>query len=537
MGNLHCGLPTVYDEDFDIAVARKKLEQTTLSYLNCQSSAIVNDRPLESRNKQPLFIKAHLRDRPRNVLLEYNLVTEALVEQVEELVRRQKERELLEDCTSSIKTTESGGGLDGSTGDALEKRAKETEVSMGRAGSEFAQTVITTTSGATEIAGNAKKRNQKPSAPKQSYEPHLMGGNEFALREDMRRSIKKVVVSTVQTTGCENEPCSGAALFAPCAPSQRQVWLNSNNVSIAVDDEMLVLHLKMPNLKCYRYYRMHLSRWKPHNPLSLVIENGIETTNLTPLLYGGSKLHVPDLGTVSDDSSASHNSAVDFGTSPMSYPVQLLVTDSVFLDLAITGSLGLNQKKRRPKACIDRKLLKSPDQYIVLLNRRSGIPIAVCALKTPCKGPPVVRIFTTKRRVFGQTKAATTKQLGLTWWKESLPLYPWAEIVTEGAYPETVRYSIFLTTGSHGEFEEKPSYKATHSHAGSPEIRVVGRTEREATHSGCAILNMCQAESRDEVFMKVSIGRGIDPALMICFAAFIDEVLEKTMRTEYNKSE
>ena len=186
---------------------------------------------------------------------------------------------------------------------------------------------------------------------------------------------------------------------------------------------------------------------------------------------------------------------------------------------------------------MDRQLMKRPDQYTVLLNRRSGIPIAVCALKTPNKGPPIVRIFTTQQRVFGQNEAATTDQLGLNWAQGSLPLYPWAEIVTEGEYPEQVRYSIFLTTGWQGEFEDSPSYHASHVSPGSPEVRVMGRTEREEKHSGCAVFTLCQAPAQcgsdDDVFWKVSIARGIDPALMICFAAFVDEAMEKTMRKQY----
>ena len=530
---MQCSIPPVYDDEFELAVAKGNIEVNLREYLNCQSSALVNGRFTAVSNNPPQFIQAHLRDRPRNVLLDHKLVTEALVEQVEELVRREKELEQLNACSnSSITTTGSGWS---STGPVPFESRATSEVSTGRAFSVFAPTEITTVSGVTEVAGNAKKRNKsvpKPST-KRSLKPHLMGGNDFELREDMRKCIQKAVASTVHTS-TTTEPCiSPLALLEPCVLVDTQV--SNTRLSLVVDDEMLVLRLKMPNLRCYSYYKMHLSRWKPHNPLSLAIENGIETTNLTPIC--ANKTAIPVLGTLSDDSSTSHNSDLDFGTSPLSHPVRLLVTNSVFLDLAITGSLGLAENKRRPKAAyIDRKLLKRPDQYIVLLNRRSGIPIAVCALKTPCRGPPVVRIFTTKRRHFAQPKAATTQQLGLTWWEESLPLYPWAEIVTEGAYPEKVRYSIYQTTGPQGEFEEEPSYRAIHSYPGSPKIRVVGRTERETTHAGCAILSMCQSKGIDEVFMQVSIARGVDPVLFICFAAFIDEAMEKTMRTEYNKT-
>ena len=120
----------------------------------------------------------------------------------------------------------------------------------------------------------------------------------------------------------------------------------------------------------------------------------------------------------------------------------------------------------------------------------------------------MVRIFTTKCREVRQNKAATTKQLGLNWSQKSLPLYPWAEIVTEGEYPDDVRYSIYLTTGKQGEFEDEPSYCATHESAGSPEIRVMGRTEHERTHSGCAVLTLCHPDDTDDVFVKVNPNPG-----------------------------
>ena len=225
---------------------------------------------------------------------------------------------------------------------------------------------------------------------------------------------------------------------------------------------------------------------------------------------------------------------IKYSDGPPSSPIRLMVTDAPYMDLAITGSLGLvNRPRSRPlMSSPPRKQLKSPAHYIVLMNRRSGIPLAVCALKAASTGPPVVRIYTTKRRVFGQRPAASTKKLGLDW-SESLPLYTWAEIVTEGKYPDVVKYSIFMATGSDGRFEDTPSYRATHYASVSPVIHMVGRTERDVTHTGCAVISLSQdKDATDEhgVFFHLSIARGIDPALIICFAAFLDEVVEKRMR-------
>jgi len=207
------------------------------------------------------------------------------------------------------------------------------------------------------------------------------------------------------------------------------------------------------------------------------------------------------------------------------------------MDLAVTGSLGLvdRQKSRRREPATQRKVLKSPEHYMVLLNRRSGIPLAVCELEAATRGPPVVRIYATKRRTFGQRPAASTKALGLDW-TDSFPLYTWAEIVTEGHYPEQVRYSIFMASGSDGRFEENPSYRAVQGASGSPVIRMVGRTEREDSYSGCAVLSFdCGEDSAgdNDIFFRLSLSKGIDPALLLCFAAFIDESMEKTMRMQY----
>jgi hypothetical protein len=93
-----------------------------------------------------------------------------------------------------------------------------------------------------------------------------------------------------------------------------------------------------------------------------------------------------------------------------------------------------------------------------------------------------------------------------------------------------------MATGSDGRFEIRPSYCAVHESSGSPEIKVVGRTERETYHAGCAVVSLCKESNAsaddDEAFVRLSISRGIDPALLICFAAFVDEALEKTMRMQ-----
>jgi hypothetical protein len=213
-----------------------------------------------------------------------------------------------------------------------------------------------------------------------------------------------------------------------------------------------------------------------------------------------------------------------------------LVTDSVFLDLAITGSLGLAERNRKPREPkVHQKQLKSPENFLVLLNRRSGVPLVVCAMKALVAKdePPLVRFYSTKPRSLSHKPVTTTSSLGLDW-SDSLPLYTWAEVVTEGSYPEKTRYSIYLINAYDGYFEDTPSYRAVHKSAGSPEIFVVGRTGRESTHAGCAILRACRDDVavEGETFLHLSVSKGIDPALLICFAAFVDEVMEKAIQLQ-----
>ena len=59
---------------------------------------------------------------------------------------------------------------------------------------------------------------------------------------------------------------------------------------------------------------------------------------------------------------------------------------------------------------------------------------------------------------------------------------------------------------------------------------MVGRTQTESEYRGCALFSVVADESGDEPYLSLSIARGIDPALLICFAAIVDETIEKTMR-------
>jgi hypothetical protein len=191
---------------------------------------------------------------------------------------------------------------------------------------------------------------------------------------------------------------------------------------------------------------------------------------------------------------------IDFGGGPPSSPIRLMVTDSPFMDLADWIKAGQPSTSRPLMSSPPRKQLKSPAHYIVLLNRRSGIPLAVCALKAASTGPPVVRIYTTKRRVFGQRPAASTQ----SWVSTGRNRYrsTRGRRLSRRKTPRCCKVFHFHGLRPDGRFEDTPSYRATH-HASSPVIRMVGRTERDAAQ--CAVISLSQDEdATDEHGVSIS---------------------------------
>jgi hypothetical protein len=243
-----------------------------------------------------------------------------------------------------------------------------------------------------------------------------------------------------------------------------------------------------------------------------------------------------DLPGLAPDSSntSSASGSIEFGAIPPSSPIRLLASNSVFMDLAITGSLGLVPRVRARNVSPPRDNQKNPDHYTVLLNQRSGIPLAVCALKS-LTGPPVIRIYATKQRVQGQRPAATTKQLGLEW-TSSYPLYAWAEIVTNGEFPNPLNFAMYMATGSKGRFSATPSYQAAFLADGSPDIKVVGRTGKERDTTGCALISIKNDGSGENPCFHLDISQGIDPALLICFTAVVDEAFENSMHQSFRRT-
>lgn len=488
MGNAQCGPDTAsssFDDDNDLFLRPKR------------------KYPGDMDSRAAKFLVPHKWSRQTKWLVQPSEVEAAQRTQAEELVRRDLLRTMREEPTlwTNYFTIE-----------------KELAAAMEEAPSQVSQRIasgITTVSTAT-----AQTKNHRQASSKTRLKEHLPLplGNAFAMREQIDRDVATIL----EMAAGELTP---APLSLACTPR-----VGSTSYGTRVREYMTTLHLRF-RPHCSEYYWTHLSRLLPDSPVTLAVESGIYTTALTPPRDGEFDAL---LASDCSETSSTAADAVDFGVGPPSLGVSLLVTGAPFLDLAITGSLGLVDRTKSMPHKRPSRGFKCPEHYTVLINRRSGFPIAVCALKAGSTGAPVVRIYATKKKVYSQKPVATTGKLGLDW-SESFPLYTWAEIATEGSYPARVRYSMFMVSGSDGRFEEEASFLAVHESSGSPEILVVGKTAGENERRGCAILSLCHDEAdvfSDETFLRLSVADGIDPSLMLCFAAFVDESMEKTMRLQ-----
>jgi hypothetical protein len=471
------------------------------------------------------FLKRHKPDRSQKCILDPHQVFRALRVQTHELLVRDGLKEApqytiahKEECCQD--GAESAAGLY----------------------SEAAPSVMTTWTTATEQRTNMENPPKKSSRSKKGFsvltsihDPIVTtDDSDDDEEEDMDNSQVDAIVNmeslhkrSKQDLREKANPMSQEKVIQSASCSFLPNYLQPKpEVELRTERYMSVLHLKM-QAKLVDYYQNHFLPIFPTSPIA---------PGLSPFALKHKTDDVPHGTSTSSDSSSysqGDSETVDFGMIPPSSPVRFLVTDSVFMDLTLTGSLGMDprsQSRRIPSHACHKK---SPAHYIVLMNRRSGIPLAVCALKAST-GPPIVRIYATQQRVFNQRQAASTKRLGLDW-AENLPLFPWAEIVSSGELPQPVHYSIYMASGSDGRFTNTPSYRAVFMADGSPDIRVTGRTDKERYETGCALISIKADEDGSDPRFELSIAQGIDPALLICFAAVFDEVTEKFMRQECRK--
>ncbi len=465
------------------------------------------------------FLVPHRHDLPMRCMLDPTQVYEVIIFQAE-ILTRQAELLYKDGITEDSSTT---------TGDVV---SEENDYAMSTvapsAYTDSGRTEVTTFSVATRVTGNhdkysnPKRKYNRPKPPQRDLKPRDVKKNRgMGGINEKGTSATSAKVSSQQSAARGSSaanilknPALGS-LFVPC------IGVKPLQTEFSQEEFYNILQLKM-KLNLAEYYQTQYLALFPTSP---------SPSGFTRRCAPNKRDTAPNLSRISSDNS-SHSSAtpaIDYGSGVSSSPVRLMADSSYFMDLAVTGSLGLVARAHNVTSSPNSSSkAKSPSHYIVLINRRSGVPLAVCALKSK-HGPPVVRIYATRSRVIGQRPAATTEELGLTW-TDSYPLFAWAEFTTEGEFPMPARYSLYMASGSDGRFEKEPSYRASHRTTGSPDITMVGRTQTETVFKGCAIFSMISDENDGDPYVSLSISRGIDPALMICFAAIIDETLENTMR-------
>lgn len=280
------------------------------------------------------------------------------------------------------------------------------------------------------------------------------------------------------------------------------------------------------------YHDMYLSRFPQH-----VIEKGSAQART------GDFVTVPNMAVDAEQeqnmilprSALSYDSDQRTNDSPRS--VRFSSSRSMFMNLNIQGSLGLltglegdssgniniHEASTSPSRNKGSSLLS---KQLVVLDRSSRSPVAVCTLKSRY-GPPVVLIHSPKPSLFCQAPSTGIKF-------EGRALYPWAEFRVEGEFPLPVRYSVHLAIGN-DRFNSEPSYRGSHLKVGSPDISVVGKTDTESSMRGCAIITLGRGNKPNDRFY-ISIAKGVDPSLFLCFAAIVDETLEHTMRAQFLNS-
>jgi len=550
------------------------------------------------------FLGAHREAPPNKVLIDTREVAKALIEQAGEIMRREIALRM-----SSDNSIESAGTGEDGTGDEEVSEVipppsifSPTEITTVSAATQLATNLDPSSPyrrkkgnrGGATSARLAEEEDDDDdddetenienitTGGRRSTTPRIKSEKAFLEKQLLYENVQSVLESTRKryAFGDNGRGRKGGAKATTGATGDlRRLLKYDCGVLMCLEDQenidyirkvqqhSAVLYLRIDSLSAL-YYQNHLSKSMPagQNDIaafaatSLLSHQRRQKQQPNPILLTTApspKRSFPQQGTpglassVVSDSTSSGEHVVEWGTGPPSRPVQLLLTETVFLELGITGSLGLVDRRIPRYHESQRRRPRSPEHYVVLLNRRTSIPLAVCALKKTAQGPPTVRIYATKPRFFRQHPVSTTAKLGLNWSKTPpLPLYPWADMVCEGTYPDRVRYSIFMASGADSKFEESPRYRAVHDSCNCPEIRVVGRTEREKEYSGCAVMTLCRDEDDEDfrksgtsvlrdvideddgtIYFRLSISKGIDPALLICFSAFVDEYIEKFMRS------
>jgi hypothetical protein len=519
-----------YGQDDDLSIATLPTDPTGAAWPLFATS----DAGVGGGNINKTFLKLHRPDTAAKCILGHAQVLSALKFQADEFIK-------IRDGIHQEEENENNSVVvdDAYSDEEYEASRIDTSSVFTGVQSTFAPSVMTTGTAATRPMGNLDKHDARLKRSSKKFSvlanlneaspPSFLEDNKddeddsarFApsrrISEDIRKNLARAS-RKLEKLRAQGQPQHGIhgiseAVFG-CFPQ------TGTEIDVRRGKYLTVLHLTMKAHLIDFYQNRYLPMFpNAPTPPGLSKPQNENSAQAAPTLVGSE---------TSDTCSSS--GTIDFGVVP-STDVNFLANDSVFMDLAITGSLGLIPRHQRSRPTPPAKNnQKSADHYVVLMNRRSGVPLAVCALRAG-DGPPIVRMYATKPRAFGQRQAATTKQLGLDW-TDSLPLYSWAEIVTEGEFPQPVHYSIYMSSGSDGRFSAWPSYRAAFLANGSPDIKLVGKTDSEHFDTGCALLTIRAKENGEEPCFQVSIAQGVDPALLICFTAVVDELLECSMRSQ-----
>mmetsp|Transcript_17405 Transcript_17405/g.25740 ORF Transcript_17405/g.25740 Transcript_17405/m.25740 type:complete len:588 (-) Transcript_17405:173-1936(-) len=487
------------------------------------------------------FLEVHVPDRPMRCIIEPSSVEQAIQQQGDELMRRDNRRK--QDAASQERqrkmTIEAWDKDDGRWDDEVMSGINPASTVLG--------TEVTTNTANTKLVSNRDRYAAR----------NMDGSSSPAASFDLRANFRSKSESHGRDASLELMPPPRVARAIStrkqpgCVPSM----MCFGDFGHLKEEYYKALHLRM-DANFSNFYMATFLRLFPTSPIPRGLQrsrSGSSSSGSGSIPFACNPQFTPPrdnvsfLDLASDSSSSSpipvspSDHFVNFGTDLPNSPIRYMMDNASFMDLAFTGTLGMVDRGLVQSESI--KVLrnglsaasrKPPEQYLVLINRRSGVPLAVCALKSPY-GPPVVRIYATKQRVFGQRPAASTSALGMHWSPDDYPLFAWAEFTAEGEFPLPVRYNLFMSCGSDGRFEKEPSYRGSHRQIGSPEIMLLGKTEGEDRLRGAALFALQSAGggsklAANETFLRISLSRGIDPALMVCFAAIVDETMEKTMR-------
>mmetsp|Transcript_22422 Transcript_22422/g.39419 ORF Transcript_22422/g.39419 Transcript_22422/m.39419 type:complete len:589 (-) Transcript_22422:47-1813(-) len=554
-------IPSSYsldEEEFSVAATPHGL--FPCSAINMQvGRPQLNDVELRYGNEKDIrkcFLKLHRPDMAQRCIIDPDEVMEQLLLQADELLRRRglvqyEESEEVEDDHMSINRSK--------TMDDFEDRYEDGQGTnfdgVSQVGATSMISGTTSASRSTIVAGNIRndrknfKKKMRSRFGDGTVASSLSGRNTNSssmksLLESVNELEDEDSLDSIKEITIEDHMSSASSKLNVATHGNRTSFLSGfvrhsvSEVDSRRDHYMSVLRLKM-KARLGQFYSQRFLMMFPDGPRPHGIDLPKRKSDSVPDLTQDSS---------SDSSSSGDSSHIDYGNLPPAIPVKCSVTDDAFLDLAITGCLGLVPRQgtnSRSSSYQSRKVttnrnLKSPDHYIVLINRRSGIPLAVCALKA-ASGDPIVRIYATRKRVFAQKPAATTQQLGLDW-SDDLPLYSWAEVVSEGRFPDEMKFSIFMANGSEGRFSPQASYEASFDgNLKQPVIMMMGKTDMDTTFSGCALISIRVDEDTgathrksgfSNLCLQIDLSRGIDPALLICFTAIADEVIEKSMRLQ-----